>query len=134
MAMTKAEKARYEQMEEARDMARALRWPEYAEPAPMTADEIKANATLEAKTSWGGANCVCEAWRVISYQGGTVTKIYTDGHMVVSDLTSGSWSRDVGPLYRTREDALRVLRIRKTADYASHLATIDRLIAQGSAP
>lgn len=40
--MTKKEQAEFDALRLERDMARALRWPEYAVAAPMTTDEIRA--------------------------------------------------------------------------------------------
>lgn len=135
MAMTKAEKAEMDALREARDMARALRWPEYPEPEPMSAEEIKANMTFKMKPRYNNDQYACQGW-VAQLEGHfrpvpTVRKHFSNGVNNTSDPNGQNWSQNGGIMYRTPEDALQKLRIEMTKDYAARLAAIDALILSG---
>lgn len=128
MAMTKAEKAEMDRLREARDMARALRWPEYAEPEPISREEVRSfvgNGYSDTK--------VMKGW-------------FSNRHSEVPTLgcsnginhnptgTERTTSQEPGVMYRTKLDALRVIRLAKTVQFARKLAELDAAIAAEGAP
>lgn len=124
MAMTKAEKARVETLQQARDMARALRWPEGDCPQPLTAEEVRDVGTFKG-------------WRAWTYQmrfrvepiTSSVSSHY-NGHGARVDFGS----QGHGNPYRTRLEALRACRFALTIEAAKALAGCDTEIAREIAP
>ncbi|MFC5353580.1 hypothetical protein [Azospirillum himalayense] len=120
MAMTKAEKAEMEALREARDLARALRWPEYAEPAMMPIPPSGEHASgwlfnaHRAMDLWGTGNSVYQAWSKSSTHG--------DG---ASPAPNRSGSQNGVPLFAARLDALKALRLAMTKEFARKLARVD---------
>lgn len=131
--MNKKEQVAFE-----RDMARAMRWPEYDKPLPMTIEQIRAeieagntkefndgysrHATVPAFVGWGFYFHRDEG-RVYSVAVTTVSRgIISNGGNV------SSWSRDGYAVYWTEADALRALRHAMTERFASLLAATDSRI------
>lgn len=126
MAMTKAEKARLEELE----IALALHWPPYAAPEPMTREEIRANrvAVEPADQSVSWRHEVCRGWFCNAHTG-EVYEGWSDG---MSHNPRG-WevslaSQGMGRMYRTREDAAKALRLEMSQKFAAALARVDRII------
>lgn len=131
MAMTKAEKAEMDTLREARDLARALAWPSYPCPSPMTYDEVRANLTTEIPASYGRGQPrkVCVGWFKSAYNG-TVSKGWSDG-ISHSTTMHPDGSQNKGLIYRTYDDAAHALRHELTIKLARQLADADRLIDLG---
>ncbi len=131
MAMNKTEQKRMDDLEHALRLARALRWPDYPEPAPMTEAEIRANLAPGGKKQFGNGDPekVCRGWFVNSYQTGRVSHGCSNGfnHSDSGDYTT---TQNMGVMYPTELDAWRLLRCKKTREYAEHLAKIDAEIAR----
>jgi hypothetical protein len=123
MAMTKKEQEEMALLREARDMARAMRWPEYPCPARMTAAEINA-AKVPGGVKHGSQQMVARGW---FFWGTRVTYGCSDGihHAVEGDVTT---SQNAGRMFRTKLDALRAMRIERTIEVARELARIDAMI------
>ncbi|WP_425321500.1 hypothetical protein [Azospirillum baldaniorum] len=124
--MTKAEKAEMEALREARDLARALRWPEYAEPAMIPPPDFSDDHT----TGW-----LFNAYRITAQYGGMGDAVYRawsggnthgEGEAPIPhrSATQGGVS-----LFATRLDALKALRLAMTEDFARKLARVDAEIA-----
>lgn len=129
MAMTKAEKARMEELEEALALARALRWPEYPAPAPMTQAEINANL-VEGGMKFGSKQMVARGYFPHCYSNDRPAITYgcSDGynHSTNRDVTS---TQQCGSMFAAAVDAWRWIRVKKTEEFAKYLAHIDKLIA-----
>ena len=142
MAMNKSEAARMEALERARDLARALRWPEGAPPERLTTPEAIAarceERTLESR--WG--THAPETWRmgwfaradlVIGQWSLSVVRVYSrsHGHFTLREeepepkRVPDSTSQGHGEFYATREDALLAARFRATEEVAGLLLLID---------
>lgn len=128
MAMNKTEQKRMADLDHALRLARALRWPDYPEPAPMSGAEIN-----DSKAPGGfkrylretqEREMVARGWFVSTYQQGNVTYGCSNGvnHDRDGDSTS---TQGMGQMFRTEEEAYRYLRVLKTREYAEHLAKID---------
>ena len=121
MAMTKKEREEFERMREERDLARALRWPEYGEPAmvkpPETSSSHHTSGWLfnphRSRDEYSESS-VYQAWS------GSVT--HGDGPAPRPDRSASQ--RGVH-LYASRADALRALRLTLTLRFARILAAID---------
>ena len=137
MAMTKTEQARMAALEEARDLARALRWPEREPPTPLTKDEIDAALQVsETKISrFGRAEYVrvVDFWSYNDYTG-HARKLWYDGYFWTEGETTpnahNGWSRRNGPFFHTKAEALRALRYYKTLEAARTLANLDKMITE----
>lgn len=131
MAMTKAEKARVENLELGIKLAKAMRWPDYNLPAPMTLAEIKANLVEGGKkyshTTQG--QMVARGWFARRYDGGRVSYGCSDGHNHNSegDVTT---TQAMGRMFANEVDAWRYLRLKLTEEYAVSLSRIDGHIAR----
>lgn len=127
MPMTKAEKAEMDNLRAARDMARALRWPEYAEPAPIPREEIRA---------FVGHSCddrkVMQGW-FANHHYGALTLGCSNGINHNRQGTERLSTQGPGTMYRTKMDALRVIRLAMTTEFARKLAKIDAEIAAEAA-
>ncbi|MDW7555342.1 hypothetical protein D9623_33445 (plasmid) [Azospirillum brasilense] len=130
MAMTKAEKAEMEALREARDLARALRWPEYAEPAMIPPPDFSGSHT----SGW-----LFNTYRLTAQLGGMGDAVYRawsestthgDGQ---SPIPHRSATQGGVHLFATRLDALKALRLAVTEEFARKLARVDAEIAAESA-
>lgn len=125
MAMTKKESAHVDALIKALAEARALRFPDYAEPS-----------RLEAKPDQRPA----EGWILNAYTGrvskGWFTSYSHGDGPARSDGSYRSGSQGMGgPWYATKRDALQALRLAKTNEFARLLAAIDMQIdAAGKEP
>jgi hypothetical protein len=128
--MTKAEKAEMENLRKARDLARALAWPSYPCPQPMTQEEIKEAMTVDKKMSYGNyVTKVALGWYQNSYNG-LIERGWSTTSSHSRSMSDGG-AQNMGRMYRTYEDAARALRHEMTVALAEKLASIDRLIELG---
>lgn len=128
MAMTKAERQEMDNLREARDMARALSWPNYATPAPMTPAEIAAAPKVSMRNDgYPGTKDVACGWFMNSYSR-QVSKGWSAGNSHSTTMHPGG-SQGGGKMYATKFDALLAMRIEVTEMLARQLAAIDALIA-----
>lgn len=111
MAMNKSERLEFETLLKERDMARALRWPEYQKPLRLT---------VHPGSSVRG-------WFQNSY-----SKSVTLGHSngVVHNPVGGTGTNTQGHgvMYRLQSEALQAMRIELTERYAKELADVDARI------
>lgn len=127
MAMTKAEKARVEELE----TALALCWPPYPEPAPMTREEIEAAKVVltPRDNSIYKTRSAALGWFYNAYNG-AVTQGWSDGMSHSrNNITGDSASQQMGRMYRTKAEAAMVMRLEMSRDFATKLAAVDRIIA-----
>lgn len=124
MAMNKAERAEFEALKLERDMARALRWPEYSKPTRMTEAEIR----MEMASS---GSSVARGWFENAYSH-RVSFGCSNG---VNHNTDGAQisSQNMGVMYRHKSEALRVMRLKMTEKFAKALADVDSQIAAADA-
>jgi len=129
--MNKKEQAEMQKMRDDLALARAMRWPDYPKPAPMSRDEIKAKL-VEGGIQFGRRQMVARGWFYNAYLGWysapRATYGCSDGlnHNSEGDTTS---TQNVGRLFVTQSDALRALRLDLTEQCARVLAAVDRQIA-----
>lgn len=118
--MTKKERELVEQLMAERDMARALRWPDYAMPTPMSEAEIRSRLTVGG-LKYGVPERVAIGW-FKNYN--KVTQGCSNG---ISHNSNGDTAnaQGAGHMYRSKVQALQALRHTVTAEYARHLASID---------
>lgn len=131
MSMNKKEQAALDKAIADRDAARALRWPEYDKPSPMTDEEVSAAPTIDVPTDWSGTRKAVPGWDYNEYAG-EVFKVLRSGRAWAAHYVEGqrpSWSQH-GRIFRTKADALRGLRYSLTVAYAEKLASIDRMIRE----
>lgn len=128
MAMTKAEKARVEELE----TALALCWPSYPMPAPMTREQIEAaKVTVTPKDSPMTRHRaqIAIGWFYSSYNG-DLSQGWSDGmYHSRHNITGDSATQNMGQMYRTRREAAMALRIEMSRNFAKKLAAVDRIIA-----
>lgn len=129
MAMTKKEHAEMDALREARDLARAMRWPEYPDPARLPVPTGHGEFT----TGWDiNAHCLRDPWRNVAdaaYPAWTGVVSHGRGH----DHPGKNGSQQPKRLYATHRDALLGLRLVVTEEFARALAKIDAAItAQGA--
>ena len=131
MSMTKAEKARMAALE----TELAFRWPNEAEPRPMTKADIEAvMVVLELRdTSVQATRKGAQGWIMNAYNG-RVEKAWSNG----SSHGRGNWSGDggsqgMGQIYPTRRDAALAMRWEMCRDMAKKLRTVDLLLQEESA-
>ena len=125
------------ELEHALLLARAMRFPDYPVPRPMTYEEIKANL-VEGGVRHGHPQKVARGWFYNAYigshtsYGGRVTYGCSDGihHSTEGDTTT---TQDCGRMYRTKADAVMALRHDLTTQCAEILAKVDRLLADEAA-
>jgi hypothetical protein len=133
MAMNKSEKAEMEALRNALALSRAMRFPDYPVPQPMTYEEIRSSLT-DGGLRFGSRQKVARGWFYNAHLGGhgpysnRVTYGCSDGihHSIDGDVTT---SQGTGQMYRTREEASRALRHELTTKCAEVLAAVDRAIA-----
>ncbi|WP_247879408.1 hypothetical protein [Azospirillum sp. TSA6c] len=131
MAMTKAEKAEMDNLRAARDMARALRWPEYAEPAKLAVPkfgEFTEGWTFNSFGVENGPSAIERAVRLAWSE----SICHGDGGYRPRE-TGRSASQNGVQLFETRADALKAMRLQVTQTYARTLAQIDAAIAAEAA-
>lgn len=130
MAMTKAEKAEVDRLREDLALARAMRWPSYPKPAPMTRAEIDANK-VDGGIRYGQPQRVARGWFPNAYDQ-RVTYGCSDGihHDRGGNTTS---SQQMGVMYAAKADALRAIRIEMTLAFAKKLAAVDQQIDEAEA-
>lgn len=136
--MTKAEKAQMDELRHLLMLSRALRFPDYPVPQPMSHDEIRRNLK-PGGNKYGHQQMVTRGWFYNAYlapsgrRSNTVSYGCSDGvhHSWQGDVTS---SQGAGRMYRTKLDALHALRHELTAACAEVLAEIDETIAVEGAP
>lgn len=131
MAMTKAEKARMEELE----TALAMHWPSYPEPAAMTDAEIKASLEDiprrdQSVSAHGATKRAARGWFQNAYSA-HVTSGWSDGYHCNRHSDYGdSASRVEGQkMYATRQAAAMAMRLEMTREFARKLAAVDRIIA-----
>lgn len=126
MAMTKAEKARLEELE----TALALHWPAYATPVPMSRDEIaaaKVKLTPSDRSVYRERSAAL-GWFYNAYNG-RITQGWSDGISHNSGNITGEYgSQNMGRMYRTEAEAAMAMRLEMSRDFARKLATVDRII------
>jgi hypothetical protein len=127
MAMTKAEQQRVANLEKALAAARALHWPTYAEPAPMTREEIEA-AKVPGGNKYGSPQMVAFGFSANSYDKGSVGPMCSDGIHSGYGSERVTSTQGMGRMYRTEAEAWRVVRLELTRHYAQRLAEIDAMI------
>ena len=133
MAMTKAEKAELEAARNSLALVRAMHFPDYPVPQPMTYEEIKASLVAGGKR-FGHTQMVARGWFYNANLGGqggysnSVTHGCSDGihHSREGDVTT---TQQTGRMYRTKLEALQALRHELTTQAATVLAAVDAQIA-----
>lgn len=139
MAMTIKEKQALDDAQRDRDLARALSWPSYPEPIPMTREEISNASTHEIRIEGGKhtfPRMVAVGW---FYRAGLgafgdtprVTQGWSDLGSSSADMSRHA-SQGMGRIYKTYDDAARAMRHELTHLLAARLALVDRLIALGN--
>lgn len=130
MAMNNKEKAEMERLRADLALARAMRWPSYPKPAPVTAQWIKDNL-VDGGVRYGQPQKVARGWFYNAYLGGysspSATYGCSDGvhHNTQGDTTA---SQNAGRMFATKREALEALRIDLTEMVAKVLAGVDRQI------
>ncbi len=131
MAMSKAEKARMEELE----TALALCWPAYPAPAPMTREEIEAakvEVTPRDTSVFRHRTRIALGWFHNAYAG-RLDQGWSDGvHHSRNNVTGDSASQNMGQMYRTKAEAAMVMRLEMSRDFAKKLAAVDRIIAEAT--
>jgi hypothetical protein len=136
MAMNKKEQAEMDALRNALAEAKAMRWPDYPAPAPVTRQWIEANL-VDGGMKYGRPQKVARGWFYNSHLGGYgspgVTYGCSDGmnHDKVEDKTS---VQGAGRMYATKLEALQALRIELTQRCAGILASVDRQILDAGLP
>lgn len=123
--MNKAEKERMVELE----TALALHWPSYAEPRPMTREEIEA-AKVDAPlkdTSVYKSRPRAFGWFYNAHNG-QITEGWSDGISHCRHGRDGSASQEMGRMYRTREEAAKAMRLEMSRHFATRLSAVDRVI------
>lgn len=121
MAMTKAEQARVAALETDLAMARAMAWPSYRCPSPMTEQDI---AVLMKSANGAPAR----GWFANPYNGRVTFGCSTlTSHNPEGDKTT---TQKMGRMYVTELTAYEVLRHEVTRRVANDLARIDHKIAE----
>lgn len=133
MAMTKAERAEMERLWADLAMARAMRWPSYPKPAPMTLEDIKANI-VDGGVQYGRPQKVARGWfynAYLSHSYPDVTQGCSTGfvHSTSGDVAT---TQNRGRMYARKVDALRAMRHDLTEFVASILAKVDQQIEEES--
>lgn len=133
MAMNKAEKAELEEARNALALVRAMHFPDYPVPEPMTYEEINASF-VDGGKQFGQTQRVARGWFYNANLGGHggysngVTHGCSNGinHSREGDVTT---TQQAGRMYRTKLEALQALRHDLTTQAAKVLAAVDAQIA-----
>jgi len=122
MAMNKAEKARVEALE----TELAFRWPQEAEPLPMTRAEIQANTVEVTRKDQSVMRTrkVALGWVHNAYSQ-RVEPAWSDGNIHGLGHTGCYGSQTMGRIYRTRRDATLAMRWEMCRDFAKKLHQVD---------
>ena len=135
MAMTKAEKAHFEEMQ----TALSMHWPRYRSPEPMTREEIQESLVDiprrdRSVPSYGDKRRAAIGWFYNAYLG-TVTRGWSDGYIINRDSQYGDGGSrtDKEPIFKTHKEAAMALRLDMTREFAKKLAAIDRIIMDNEA-
>ena len=126
MTMTKAEKAKMEELE----TALALCWPSYVEPATMTVEEIKANIVelIKGDASVFRTRRAALGWFYNAHYR-EVSQGWSDGtYHSRNNITGDLGSQTRGQIYHTKADAAMAMRFEMSRDFAKKLASVDRII------
>jgi len=124
MAMNKAERQRLENLEHDLEIERALRFPCFSRPSPMTIDDIKANLVEGGdKYKTGEPEMVARGWFMNEHTG-RVTYGCSNGHYHSTDGDTTT-SQFAGAMYASQYEALCALRWAATTRAAEKLAEID---------
>ena len=131
MAMNKAEKAELQAARDALALVRAMHFPDYPVPQPMSREEIEA-AKVDGGMQYGSPQKVARGYFYNVYFGsfGEPTKV-TYGcssgstHSSAGDTTT---TQNMGRMYATEADAWRAARHEATTKVAKILADIDAAI------
>lgn len=125
MAMTKAEQARMARFERDVALAKAMAWPTYSAPAPMTKADIESNL-VDGGVRYAGhfPQQVARGWFANSFQHGNVSFGCSNG---TNSNSSGdtTCSQGMGRMFVSELDAWRTIRLELTERYAENLARID---------
>jgi hypothetical protein len=127
MAMTKAEKARMAELEKQLAMSRAMRFPDYSVPQPMSYDDIKDALSVSGET-------VVRGWfynaNLGGYGGYSNQATYGCSNGINHSREGAKTStQGMGRMYRTREEAVMALRHELTTQCAELLARVDLMLA-----
>lgn len=131
MAMSKKEQQEVERLKAELAMARALRWPSFANPPTMTRDEIK-EALVPGGIRYGSPCKVARGWFMNSHSR-SVTYGCSDGYRHAREGDAPG-SQECGRMYRTEADAWRAMRHEATLRAAKELADIDAQIERSEKP
>ena len=117
--MNKAEKADMERLRVELASARALRLPDYPKPERLSRDEL---TPTEGQYS-GGVVIAWHQWNAETNF--SVSEGCSDGVSHNPSGTDRTTSQAVGEFYRTKLEALRVVRCEMTERFAKALAAVD---------
>ncbi|ABS14238.1 hypothetical protein Oant_1522 [Brucella anthropi ATCC 49188] len=124
--MNKTEKAEMERLRHDLALSRALRWPSYPSPSPMTRDDIEASK-CDVVARFGTSSKVARGY-FANVHSIRVDKGWSDGFR--HGYSDNSSTQGMGRLFRTDVEAWQYLRHEVTVRYAGELAFIDRMIAE----
>lgn len=135
MAMTKAERAQFEEMQ----TALSMHWPSYPSPVQMTREEIQDSLVDiprrdRSVPAYGNSRKAAIGWFYNAYSG-TLTKGWSDGYHINRNSQYGDGASMAGgdPMFKTRKEAAMALRLDMTREFAKKLAAIDRIITDDEA-
>lgn len=124
MGLTKVQKDHIESLEIQRDMARALRWPSYDVPRPLTAAQIKAMPRDVEGLLYGASGV--SGWFFNTYSK-NVSHGWSTGH-THNSVGDKNAMQHCGRMYATQADAWRAMRHDMTTIVARDLAFVDAKI------
>lgn len=137
MAMNKKELAEMERLRADLALARALRWPSYPKPKPVTREWIEANLIDgDPKYGSGRPSRIAQGWFYSAYLGGyrgpDVSHGCSDGLYHSPSDPRKTTTQNMGRMYATKAEALMALRHDVTETVANILARIDRDLEEAS--
>lgn len=126
MAMTKAEKERMANLEQAVKFARSMRWPDYGYPQAMTREQIDA-AKVDGGIKWSIPEKVAFGYFANAYSL-QVSHGCSNGisHNPTGNTTT---TQGMGRMYRSEREAWMAVRLHLTEKYAKTLAEVDEKLA-----
>lgn len=132
MAMTKAEKAKQDELQQRLAALKAIAALDDPLPQPMTYDEIKAALKPGGKTHYGASSKVARGW-FANHHTMEVTRGCSDGgyHSTEGDVTT---SQQMGEMYRTEAEAWLVVRHRTALEAVATLAKVQAAIDGAKTP
>ena len=131
MAMNKFERAELKRLWADLALARAMRWPSYVKPSPVTPEWIKANL-VDGGIRYGSPQKVARGWFYNAYLGTHSEPDATYGcSNGISHNRDGDTitTQNMGRMYETKLEALQALRLDLTEQCAKLLASVDSKIA-----